>query len=75
MCRVATVRENIWKMKYFPGQGKVGEFSGWPGKLKKDLESQGKVKESENKWLYQAVFRKFIYSVQEGKGCIFSEIV
>ena len=28
--------------------------------------------EFENEWLWQAVFRKFIYSVQEGKGCSFS---
>ena len=39
------------------------------------LESQGKVREFENKWLWQAVFRKLIYSVQEGKGCTFSEVV
>ena len=25
----------------FPGQGKVREFYGWPGKFRKDLESQG----------------------------------
>ena len=30
--------KNIWKMKYFPGQGKVREFRGWPGKFRKDLE-------------------------------------
>ena len=60
------------KMKFFPGQGKVREFRGWPGKLRKDLRSQGKVREFENNWLWQAVFRKFIYSVQEGKGCTFS---
>ena len=24
--RVAMVREKVWKMKFFPGQGKVGEF-------------------------------------------------
>ena len=36
------------------------------GNLEK-LESQGKVREIENKCLWQAVFRKFIYSVQEGK--------
>ena len=64
--------KNIWKMEFFPGQGKVGEFCGWPGKLRKDLESQGKVREFEDKWLWQAVFRKFICSVQEGKGCTFS---
>ena len=64
--------KNIWKMKFFPGQGKVREFCGWPVKFRKDLESQGKVRELENKWLWQAVFRKFIYSVQKGKGCTFS---
>ena len=43
--------KNIWKMKNFPGQGKVREFCGWPGKFRKDLESQGKVREFENKRL------------------------
>ena len=33
--------KNIWKMNFFPGQGKVREFCGWPGKFRKDLESQG----------------------------------
>ena len=33
--------KNIWKMKFFQGQGKVREFYGWPGKFRKDLESQG----------------------------------
>ena len=61
--------KNIWKMNFFPGQGKVREFCGWPGKFRKDLESQGKVREFENKWLWQAVFRKFIHSVQDRKGC------
>ena len=32
--------KNVWKMKFFPGQGKVREFCGWPGKFRKDLESQ-----------------------------------
>ena len=59
-------------MKFFPGQGKVREFYGWSGKFRKDLESQGKVREFENKWLWQAVLRKFIDSVQEGKGCTVS---
>ena len=57
------------KMKFFPGQGKVREFCGLPGKFRKDLRGQGKVRELENKWLWQAVFRKFIYSVQKEKGC------
>ena len=70
--RVATVRENIWKMKFFPGQGKVMEFYGWSGKFRKNLERQGKAEEFENKWLWQAVFRKFIDPVPEDKGCTFS---
>ena len=48
---------HIWKMK----------FCGWSGKVRKDLESQGKVREFESKWLWQADIRKFIYSFQEGK--------
>ena len=63
--------KNIWKINIFQGQGKVGEFCGWLGKFRKDLESQGKFREFENKWLWQAVSRK-LSSVQEGKGCIFS---
>ena len=64
--------KNIWKMKFFLGQGKVREFCGWSGKFRKDFESQGKVRAFENKWLWQAVSGKFIYSVQEGKGCTLS---
>ena len=63
--------KNIWKKNFFLGQGKVREFCGWPGKLRKDLESQGKVRKFENKWLWQADFKKCIYSVQEGKRCTF----
>ena len=37
--------ENIWKTKFIPGQGKVREFCGWPGKFRKDLENQEKVRE------------------------------
>ena len=36
----AMVRENIWKMTFFPCQGKVREFCGWSGKFRKALESQ-----------------------------------
>ena len=71
-CRDATVREKYLENEFFPGQEKVREFCGWPGKFKKDLESQGKVREFKNKWLRQVVLRKFMYSVQEGKGCTFS---
>ena len=52
--------KNIWKMKFFPGQGKVRELCEWPGKFRKGLKSEGKVREFENKWLWQAVFKKFI---------------
>ena len=66
------VREKYLENEFFPGQGEVREFYGWPGKFGKDLKSLGKVREFENKWLWQAVFRKFIYFVQEGKWCTFS---
>ena len=33
--------KNIWKMKFFPGQGKVSEIFGWSGKFRKDLKKQG----------------------------------
>ena len=59
--------KNIWKMKIYPGQEWVRKICKWQGKFRKDLESQRKVREFENKWPWQAVFRKFIYSVQEGK--------
>ena len=45
MTGVATVREKYLENKFFPGQGKVREFCGWPGKCRKDLESQGRVRE------------------------------
>ena len=48
-------------MKIFPCQGKVREFCGWPGKFRKDLESQGKVRELENKWLLMAGSFQKIY--------------
>ena len=64
--------KNIWKMKFLPGQGKVREFRGWSGKFRKDLQSQEKVREFENKWLWQA---DCIYSFQEGKDVLFHGIV
>ena len=67
--RVVTVREKYLENEIFSTSGKSQEFCGWPGKFRKDLESQGKVREFQNKWLWQAVFKKF---VQEGKGCTFS---
>ena len=67
--------KNIWKMKFCPGQGIVREFCGWLGKLRKDLESQGKVREFENKLLWQAVFRTFIILFKRGKDVQSQEIV
>ena len=67
--RVVTVREKC--LEDFPNQGKVRECCGWPGKFRKDLESQGKVREFEKK-MAMAIFRKFIYFVQKGKECTFS---
>ena len=67
--------KNVWKMKFFPGQGKVREFCGWSGKLRKDLESQGKVREFENKWLWQADFRSLFTLFKSGKAVLSHEIV
>ena len=36
--------KNIWKMKFFPGQGKVREFCGWLGKFRKRLGKSGNLK-------------------------------
>ena len=62
------------KIEIFPCQGKVREICGWPGKLRKDLVSQGKVRVFEKKMALAGSLQK-IYSVQDGKGCTFSEIV
>ena len=59
--------KNIWKMKFFPGQGKSGNFVEGQG----NLERTWKVREFENKWLWQAVFRNFIL-FKKGKGCTVS---
>ena len=75
VCRIATVREKYLENELFSRSGKSQGICGWPGKFKKDLESQGKIREFENKWLWQAVFRKFLYSVQEGKDVHSHEIV
>ena len=42
MTRVATVREKVWKMKFFPGQGKVREFGYESGKFEKMLKVREK---------------------------------
>ena len=47
-------------MKFFAGQGKVREFCGWPGKFRKDLESQVKVREFEKKIAMAGIENLFI---------------
>ena len=39
--RVATVREKYLENENFPGQGKVRQLCGWPGKFRKNLEKSG----------------------------------
>ena len=62
------VREKDLENEISSRSGKVREFCGWPGKFRKDVESQGIRK----KMAIQANFRKFNCSVQEGKRCTFS---
>ena len=42
MSRVATVMEKYLENEIFPGQGKIREFYGWPGKFRKELGKSGK---------------------------------
>ena len=44
------------------------------GKFRNDLESQGKVREFENKWLWQAVFSLFLL-FKRGKDVLSHEII
>ena len=67
--------KNIWKMKFFPGQGKVREFCGWSGKFRKDLENQGKVKKLKiNGYGRQSSENLFIL-FKRGKDVLSHEIV
>ena len=43
------------------------EFCGLSGKFRKDFESQGKVREFENKWLWQADFKNLFALFKRGK--------
>ena len=66
--------KNVSKMKFFPGQGNFREFCRWPVKFRKDIESQGKVREFENKWLLQSSEILFILFKRK-KDVLFHEIV
>ena len=59
------------KRNFFQVREKSGNFMDGQG----NLEKTWKVREFENKWIWQADFRKFIYTVQEGKDILFHEIV
>ena len=59
-------------MKFFSGQGKVGNFVDGQGNLERTWKVREKSGNLKKKRLWQAVFRKFIDSIQEGKGCTFS---
>ena len=67
--RVATVREKYLENEIF---FQVREKSGNSVDGQGNLEKTWKVREFENKWLWQADLRKFIYAVQEGKSRTFS---
>ena len=60
------------RWNFFQVREKSENFLDGQGNLERShLKSEGKVREFENKWLWQAAFIKFIYSVQEGKGLYF----
>ena len=72
--RVATVRKKCLENETFSGQGKIRELCGWSGKFRKALKSRVKVREFENKWMWQADLRKFILFKRE-KDVLSHEIV
>ena len=51
---VAMVREKYLENEIFSRSGKIQGICGWPGKFRKTW----KVREFENKWLWQTIFRK-----------------
>ena len=61
------VREKYLENDIFPRSGKSQGICGGPEKFRKDLESQGKVREFVKKMAMAGSLRK-INSVQEGKG-------
>ena len=61
------VRENVWKMKFFQVREKSGNFVDGQG----NLERTWKVREFENKWLWQSSENLFIL-FKRGEGCTLS---
>ena len=68
--RVATVREKYLKNEFFSRSGKCQGKLWMAREFRKDLESQGKVGEFENKWLWQADSRKIIILFKRGKDSL-----
>ena len=72
--RVATVREKCLENEIFSKSGKSqGILWRWPGKFRTNLESQGKVRELENKWRGQSSENLFIL-FKRGKDVLSHEI-
>ena len=71
---VATLREKCLENEFFSRSGKSQGICGWPVKIRKDLESQGKVREFENKWLWQSSENLFIL-FKRRKDVLSNEIV
>ena len=67
--------KNVWKMEFFPGQGKVREFCGWPRKFRKDLKSQRKVWEFENNCYDRQPSENLFILSKRGKGVLSHDIV
>ena len=62
-------------MNFFPGQGKVREFCGWPGKFRKDLESQGKVRDLKISGYDRQFSENLCVLFKRGKDVLSHEIV
>ena len=67
-------------MKFFPGHGKkVREYYGWPGKFRKDLKSQGKVREKSGNLKINGYARQFSENLfilfKRGKDVLSHQIV
>ena len=67
--------KNIWKMKFFPGQGKVREFCGWSGKFRKHVENRGKVRNLKIKGYVRQTSENLFILFKKGKDVLSHETV
>ena len=72
--RVVTVRKKYLENEIFSRSGKSQGIFGWPGKFREDLENQEKVREFENKWLWQSSKELYIL-FKRGKDVLSHKIV